>query len=1189
MSANGDKQPARDQSPPPGAGAAPSGPPPSTSLTPLDLTTPGPGYPDVAELLSLDLTTGGYPDMSDPAWAKANLAHLAATVRMEDESTAAAAADDDLPLSAESGVGFGPDGRISEGGTSDATVAALCSMATGMAEGGSVDDDDDDADRAPVRGKSSFLNVTLADVVNMEARDAEALEEEGDPTDRLDDGEEDGDDEDDDDAEQFQAETAPLLRLNSLSSPTPDVLSNARLAAVSSSMALQPDFKYQEVRKLEQASLKTIALSSTRRKKLLQQQKLKLHRREQEQLKQQHRQEVEQLLLQHQQELMQGELRGYQEQLKQLKQQQERELQELQQQQQQQQDAAQADDPARGSSVEPASSPAAGASSPVLSSDVPVSSPDNGPLAASPVLASSAARPPPPTVCPTAAATAYASAAASGLVVDLDRQQAPAHMFGRSDSEQPALFQRAAFKLGLINHHGQPTFDQIRIDPVKNSISADDLPRIREKLGRLNRLRKKYQTMSFQYFPSQNPMNRRPAPVNNGQTPPYDPFNEPLLPSAADQYHYTYTDGIFRVMRTETGEPLIPDLPDAQRFYSDLDVVLKVASDGPVKSFCFRRLAILEASFNLHTLLNDAKEKASCKLVPHRDFYNVRKVDTHVHLTSGMNQKHLLRFIRNKLRYHKDEVVLFRDGRHYTLAEVFQSLGVSAYDLSIDTLDMHVQSEAFHRFDRFNAKYNPVGESRLREIFMKTDNYMKGRYFAELTKQLINDLEDSKYQFAEYRVSIYGRSIHEWDNLAAWVIDNRIFSPNVRWLIQTPRLYELYRKGNSIESFDDIVRNIFQPLFEVTMDPSSHPKLFLFLQQVVGFDSVDDESKLSRAHMIDVRNITPAMWNEPIDPPYSYYLYYTWVNMTSLNALRAERDMNTFVLRPHCGEAGMEAHSNLAVSFLLSQSIAHGILLRKVPTLQYLYYLNQIGIHLSPLSNNSLFLSYDRNPIMPFFRRGLNISLSTDDPLQFHFTREPLIEEYAVAAQILRLSTADLCELARNSVLQSGFERCLKMHWIGREYWLPDHRGNDMACTNVPQIRVVYRAQTLQSERAFAGMEPFDETEAGRAWDAAPRNFNKRSLEEATDSATGVGAAAAAGAPSATPAAETPAAGATAPAVTPPPKPSASGDSATSSAEPAPAASGSPGSEGVPVAGVATGAASAGEVAPPATKRTRSV
>jgi adenosine deaminase len=42
---------------------------------------------------------------------------------------------------------------------------------------------------------------------------------------------------------------------------------------------------------------------------------------------------------------------------------------------------------------------------------------------------------------------------------------------------------------------------------------------------------------------------------------------------------------------------------------------------------------------------------------------------------------------------------------------------------------------------------------------------------------------------------------------------------------------------------------------------------------------------------------------------------------------------------------------------------------------------------MSPLSNNALFLTYERNPFPNFFRTGLNVSLSTDDPLQFHFTK----------------------------------------------------------------------------------------------------------------------------------------------------------------------------------------------------------
>lgn len=40
----------------------------------------------------------------------------------------------------------------------------------------------------------------------------------------------------------------------------------------------------------------------------------------------------------------------------------------------------------------------------------------------------------------------------------------------------------------------------------------------------------------------------------------------------------------------------------------------------------------------------------------------------------------------------------------------------------------------FHRFDKFNSKYNPVGESMLREIFIKTDNFVGGKFFANVLK-----------------------------------------------------------------------------------------------------------------------------------------------------------------------------------------------------------------------------------------------------------------------------------------------------------------------------------------------------------------------------------------------------------------------------------------------------------------------
>ncbi len=42
---------------------------------------------------------------------------------------------------------------------------------------------------------------------------------------------------------------------------------------------------------------------------------------------------------------------------------------------------------------------------------------------------------------------------------------------------------------------------------------------------------------------------------------------------------------------------------------------------------------------------------------------------------------------------------------------------------------------------------------------------------------------------------------------------------------------------------------------------------------------------------------------------------------------------------------------------------------------------------MSPLSNNKLFLDIKKNPFPIYFAVGMNVSLSSDDPLQFHFTK----------------------------------------------------------------------------------------------------------------------------------------------------------------------------------------------------------
>ncbi|PQQ00352.1 AMP deaminase isoform X2 [Prunus yedoensis var. nudiflora] len=530
-----------------------------------------------------------------------------------------------------------------------------------------------------------------------------------------------------------------------------------------------------------------------------------------------------------------------------------------------------------------------------------------------------------------------------------------------------------------------------------------------------------------------------------------DPFH--FEPVDASTHCFRMEDGVIHVYASENDTVDIFPVASSTAFFTDMHYLLKVLSIGNVRSACHHRLRFLEEKFRVHLLLNADREFLAQKSAPHRDFYNVRKVDTHVHHSACMNQKHLLSFIKSKLKKEPDEVVIFRDGKYLTLKEVFESLDLTGHDLNVDLLDVHADKSTFHRFDKFNLKYNPCGQSRLREIFLKQDNLIQGRFLAEVTKEVLSDLEASRYQMAEYRISVYGRKQSEWDQLASWFVNNAIYSENAVWLIQLPRLYNIYKKMGIVTSFQNILDNVFIPLFEATVSPNSHPQLHLFLMQVVGFDIVDDESKPERRptkHMP-----TPAEWTNEFNPAYSYYAYYCYANLYTLN------------------KAGDIDH--LAAGFLLCHNISHGINLRKTPVLQYLYYLAQVGLLMSPLSNNSLFLDYHRNPFPMFFQRGLNVSLSSDDPLQIHLTKEPLVEEYSVAAQVWKLSACDLCEVARNSVYQSGFSHVAKSHWLGSKYFLRGPEGNDMQKTNVPHLRIAFRHETWKEEiqYIYAGKAKF--------------------------------------------------------------------------------------------------------------------
>ncbi|XP_062397439.1 AMP deaminase 1 [Sardina pilchardus] len=623
-----------------------------------------------------------------------------------------------------------------------------------------------------------------------------------------------------------------------------------------------------------------------------------------------------------------------------------------------------------------------------------------------------------------------------------------------------------------------PDFQRVAImGDFATGVTMDDFELSCKGVYRALVIREKYMRLAFQRFPftvseylckiegkTWNPEDQVHPVFTSPPKAGEDPFETKSFPEDLN-YVARMRDGVVCVYKdaqaSDKNESIGLPFPDLATFIDDMNFLIALIAQGPTKTYTHRRLKFLTSKFNVHEMLNEMEELKELKNNPHRDFYNTRKVDTHIHAAACMNQKHLLRFIKKSYREDCDRVVHKLKGKEVTMKELFEYLKMHPYDLTVDSLDVHAGRQTFQRFDKFNAKYNPVGASELRDLYMKTENHISGEYFAAIIKEVASDLEDAKYQYAEPRLSIYGCKNDEWAKLASWFNKHRVFSPNLKWMIQVPRIYDIFRGRDFVPHFGKCLENIFLPVIEATLRPHANPELSVFLKHVTAFDSVDDESKHS-GHMFSTKSPKPDEWEIVKNPSYTYYIYYMYANIAYINQLRKERGMNTFQFRPHCGEAGAVTH--LLACFMTADNISHGLNLKKSPVLQYLYFLAQIPIAMSPLSNNSLFLEYAKNPLLEFLKKGLMISLSTDDPMQFHFTKEPLMEEYAIAAQVFKLSTCDMCEIARNSVIQSGLSIQEKKHFLGENYHKEGPEGNDIRKTNVAQIRMAYRYETLTYE-----------------------------------------------------------------------------------------------------------------------------
>jgi AMP deaminase len=120
-------------------------------------------------------------------------------------------------------------------------------------------------------------------------------------------------------------------------------------------------------------------------------------------------------------------------------------------------------------------------------------------------------------------------------------------------------------------------------------------------------------------------------------------------------------------------------------------------------------MKLLDIKYRFHQLMNSPMENRACK-VSSCDFYNIFKVDVHVHGNSAMSADHLLDFIKRKATSDgKKKVLVNEDGTEATLDDMMNSLNIDKENLTLDTLDVRA-ADTFKRYDRFAGKYSPFGK-----------------------------------------------------------------------------------------------------------------------------------------------------------------------------------------------------------------------------------------------------------------------------------------------------------------------------------------------------------------------------------------------------------------------------------------------------------------------------------------------
>lgn len=431
-----------------------------------------------------------------------------------------------------------------------------------------------------------------------------------------------------------------------------------------------------------------------------------------------------------------------------------------------------------------------------------------------------------------------------------------------------------------------------------------------------------------------------------------------------------------------------------KQFQNDFDYLVQLTKSSAFNKLAARRLAYLLEKYKLYLNLHSKHEINRLKMVPHKDFYNLKKIDNNLYLYGCISTKNLNHFILKTLNAEPHRIIYIdttNNDENWSLKKLFDSIYYNQsihYDLKIINDDF-LEWYKMGYLPNLHLIYNQpdlidklVGKEKfyfiLTRTFLEFNNIIEGEYLALILKEnLIHPLEKSKYQLAQLSIDFQyfdnnneGESNNWWILFAQWLVKWKILSRNVRWNIQISRIFTKLVFLNKLNTFQDYLDSIFKQLHNLHELPLEQQLAIEFLlSQISSFDLILTEFDETLWKSFPDVSTSPTHWsNKGDNPPVAYYMFYIFQELKLLNSLRYTNKQNTFVMRSNCLQSSSIITSKFSNQFDCTEKVESllgnlllcngGILNAEniwdsPSSIIYLIYLFQIPCIVSPLSSTS--------------------------------------------------------------------------------------------------------------------------------------------------------------------------------------------------------------------------------------------